>query len=143
MSGICVAEKSDAKPSYTSYLHGLRVIGGSKRHDFLPSLLRLYVAHLMARFAQSGVKADTKGVFQHAVLAGHLGNLPPKDLTAPRTWFTSCVRVLTSAWRERIKAIWAWESSPRCLSGYKSFGSRRARRARFSASISSVLRLLA
>src|SRR5215212_3741284 len=23
------------------------------------------------------------------LLAGHLGNLPPKDLTAPRTWLTS------------------------------------------------------
>jgi hypothetical protein len=32
------------------------------------------------------------------------------------------------------------ECSPRCLSGYSSFGSTRARRARFSASISSVLR---
>ena len=75
--------------------------------------------------------------------AGHSGKLPPKDLTAPRTWFTSCVRQLTSASRERTMAIWVWASSLRCLSGYKSFGSTRARRPRFSASTSSVFRLLA
>src|SRR5215212_8861185 len=62
MSGICVAEKSDAKPSYTSYLHGLRVIGGSKRHDFLPSLLHLYVAHLMARFARRKLSVRMQSV---------------------------------------------------------------------------------
>ena len=77
------------------------------------------------------------------LLAGHLGKRAPKDLTAPRTWFTSCVRQPTNACRERMMAMWAWDSSPRCLSGYSSFGSSRARRARFSASISSVLRLLA
>jgi hypothetical protein len=46
------------------------------------------------------------------------------------TWFTSCVRVLTSASRERIMARWAWEPSPLCLSGCKSFGCTLARRAR-------------
>src|SRR5215216_3957339 len=64
-------------------------------------------------------------------LAGHLGKRAPKDLTAPLTWLTSCVRHPIITWRERTMAIWAWESSPLCLSGYKSFGSRRARRARF------------
>jgi len=63
---------------------------------------------------------------------GHLGSLAPKDLTSPRTWLTSCVRLLTSASRDRIRAMWAWLSSPRCLSGYNSLGSTpRARRARF------------
>src|ERR671910_2387580 len=65
------------------------------------------------------------------LLAGHLGRRAPKDLTAPRTWLTSCVRQPINACRERIKAMWAWLSSPRCLSGYKSFGSTLARRARF------------
>ena len=65
------------------------------------------------------------------LLAGHLGKRAPKDLTAPRTWLTSCVRQLTNACRERIKAIWAWAFSPRCWRGYKSFGSRRASLARF------------
>jgi hypothetical protein len=37
--------------------------------------------------------------------AGPLGNLPPKDLTVPLTWFTSCVRALTSASREWMSAI--------------------------------------
>jgi hypothetical protein len=45
--------------------------------------------------------------------------------------FTSCVRQPTNACRERIMAIWAWAFSPRCWRGYRSFGSRRARRARF------------
>src|SRR5215203_3037057 len=31
------------------------------------------------------------------VLAGHLGRRAPKDLTAPRTWLTSCVRQPTNA----------------------------------------------
>src|SRR5215218_4651198 len=37
------------------------------------------------------------------LLAGHLGRRAPKDLTAPRTWFTSCVRLPTNASRERIE----------------------------------------
>ena len=41
------------------------------------------------------------------------------------------VRQSTNACRERMMAEWACPSWPRCLSGYKSFGSRRARRARF------------
>ena len=57
------------------------------------------------------------------------------------TWFTSCVRESTNACLERIRAMWAWDCSPLCLTGYKSFGSRRASLARFSASTSSVLRL--
>jgi hypothetical protein len=65
------------------------------------------------------------------LLAGHLGKRAPKDLSAPLTWFTSCLRLLTSACRQRIQTRWAWEPSPLCLSGYNSFGSRRARPARF------------
>jgi hypothetical protein len=76
-------------------------------------------------------------------LAGHLGKRWPKDLTAPLTWLTSCVRQPTKACLERRMAMWAWEPSSLCLTGYKSFGSRRANLARFSASTSSVLRLLA
>jgi hypothetical protein len=45
--------------------------------------------------------------FLWKLTAGHLGNLAPKDLTVPRTWFTSCVRQPTSAWRERMMALWA------------------------------------
>ena len=45
------------------------------------------------------------GALLWKLLAGPLGNLPPKDLTFPLTWFTSCVRQLTSASRERIKAM--------------------------------------
>jgi hypothetical protein len=73
----------------------------------------------------------------------HLGGWAPKDLTAPLTWLTSCVRQPINACLERIKAMWARPSSLRCLSGYNSIGSTRARRARFSAFTSSVLRLLA
>jgi hypothetical protein len=39
------------------------------------------------------------------LLAGPLGKLTPKDLTVPLTWFTRSVRALTSASRERIKAM--------------------------------------
>jgi hypothetical protein len=50
-----------------------------------------------------------RGMCSEALLwkltAGHLGNLPPKDFTAPRTWFTNCVRQLTNACRERMMAI--------------------------------------
>src|SRR5918994_1576760 len=60
------------------------------------------------------------------LLAGHLGKRAPKDLTAPLTWLTSCVRLATKACRERMIARCAWEPSPRCLSGYKSFGSEGA-----------------
>src|SRR5215210_1608057 len=39
------------------------------------------------------------------LLAGHLGKRAPKDLTAPRTWFTSCVRQSTNACLERMMAM--------------------------------------
>ena len=57
------------------------------------------------------------GALLWKLLAGHLGKRAPKDLTAPRTWLTSCVRHPISACLERIKARWAWESSPLCLTG--------------------------
>jgi hypothetical protein len=44
------------------------------------------------------------GALLWKLLAGHLGNLAPKDLTAPRTWLTSCVREPTNASRERMSA---------------------------------------
>src|SRR5829696_7570780 len=37
------------------------------------------------------------GALLWKLLAGHFGRRAPKDLTAPRTWFTSWVRLLTSA----------------------------------------------
>jgi hypothetical protein len=33
----------------------------------------------------------------------HLGKRAPKDLTAPLTWFTSCVRQLTNAWLQWVE----------------------------------------
>jgi hypothetical protein len=39
------------------------------------------------------------------LLVGHLGKLALKDLTAPLTRLTSCVRLLTNASRERMRAI--------------------------------------
>jgi hypothetical protein len=57
------------------------------------------------------------GALLWKLLAGHLGKRPPKDLTVPRTWLTSWVRLATSACLERIRAMWAWEPSPLCLTG--------------------------
>src|SRR5215207_11677012 len=71
-----------------------------------------------ASCSKTGSRADRRaagmcsGALLWKLLAGHLGKRAPKDLTAPRTWFTSCVRVLTSASRERIMARCAWEPSP-------------------------------
>ena len=49
---------------------------------------------------------------------GALGQAGPEGLDRPLgTWFASCVRQSTNACLERIMAMWAWESSPLCLTG--------------------------
>ena len=77
------------------------------------------------------------------LLAGHLG----KRCTEGFDRSSNVVYQLRAATDQRLPRAdhghMGLGSSPRCLSGYKSFGSRRARRARFSASTSSVFRLLA
>jgi hypothetical protein len=83
------------------------------------------------------------GALLWRLLAEHLGNLPPKDFTAPLTWLTSCVRVLTNASRERddgqmslgvLTPVFEGVQEPR-------IHSRRASQI-LKASISSVFRLL-
>jgi hypothetical protein len=47
-----------------------------------------------------------------------MGQAGPEGLERPSyPGLTSCVRQSTNACLERIMAIWAWASSPLCLSG--------------------------
>ena len=73
---------------------------------------RAYLCSRMGPKAGQSASGMCSEALLWKLLAGHLGKRAPKDLTAPLTWFTSCVRAPTSVSRERIKAIWVWESSP-------------------------------
>jgi hypothetical protein len=66
---------------------------------------RAYLCSKMGPRAGKSASGMCSAALLWKLLAGHLGNLPPNDLTAPLRWFTSCVRQLTSACLERIKAI--------------------------------------
>lgn len=94
----------------------------------LTELLRKAQIEGDAEFLKEGVRALSQALMEMEV-EEHIG--------AARHERSPGRKGQRNGYRQRI-----WDTRARCLSGYSILGSRRARRARFSASISSDLRLL-
>ncbi len=80
-----------------------RFVSSCRSYSRMRSVSELIVSKMGPRAGHSA-SGMCSGALLWKLLAGYLGKRAPKDLTAPLTWLTSCVREPTNASRERMSA---------------------------------------
>src|SRR5215203_575737 len=97
---------SDCSKTLQSSERSLLLVGGRTKFAFLSRLCRSEaIGHKGAVRLGLGELCRDHHLLPHSSLASSFRLPCPKDLTAPLTWLTSCVRQPTNASRERMIAI--------------------------------------